>query len=156
MWVDGIRSCLEKQLSLGNVPTDEMLMMSGMKKSARKSPSELELKPPTPRMSGSEANGKNVSRHSSSGESQSSRLSQKNPAVKKILLANPFCADCGAKDPDWISLNLGVVVCIDCSGVHRSLGVHVSKVRVLEHVHLHRRWNCSYTSSDTTCMIAAL
>ena len=52
----------------------------------------------------------------------------RNPAVRKILEANPICADCGTENPDWVSLNLGVVICIDCSGVHRSLGVHVSKV----------------------------
>jgi len=42
-----------------------------------------------------------------------------------------ICADCGSPDPDWASLNLGVIVCIECSGVHRQLGVHVSKVRSL-------------------------
>lgn len=34
-------------------------------------------------------------------------------------------------DPDWVSINLGLLCCIKCSGVHRSLGVSVSKVRSL-------------------------
>jgi Arf-GAP/coiled-coil/ANK repeat/PH domain-containing protein len=38
-------------------------------------------------------------------------------------------SQCSTKDPDWISINLGVMICIVCSGIHRSLGVHVSKVR---------------------------
>ncbi|KAJ2854546.1 hypothetical protein J3B02_002622, partial [Coemansia erecta] len=44
---------------------------------------------------------------------------------------NSVCADCGARQPDWCSLNLGCLICIECSGIHRSLGTHISKVRSL-------------------------
>lgn len=41
---------------------------------------------------------------------------------------NRFCADCDSPDPKWVSISHGVFICIKCSGVHRSLGVHISKV----------------------------
>lgn len=44
---------------------------------------------------------------------------------------NARCCDCGNTDPKWASINLGITLCIACSGVHRSLGVHYSKVRSL-------------------------
>lgn len=42
---------------------------------------------------------------------------------------NQICVDCGDKNPTWISINLGVIMCLECSGIHRSLGTHVSKIR---------------------------
>ena len=35
-------------------------------------------------------------------------------------------------DPDWASLNLGSLICIECSGIHRNLGTHLSRVRSLD------------------------
>merc|ERR1719192_308721 len=46
-----------------------------------------------------------------------------------VIPGNEVCADCGAADPQWASINWGVVLCIECGGIHRSLGVHITKVR---------------------------
>uniref|UniRef100_A0A8D3DQH4 Arf-GAP with coiled-coil, ANK repeat and PH domain-containing protein n=1 Tax=Scophthalmus maximus TaxID=52904 RepID=A0A8D3DQH4_SCOMX len=47
------------------------------------------------------------------------------------LPGNELCCDCSQTAPCWASINLGVLLCIECSGIHRSLGVHCSKVRSL-------------------------
>uniref|UniRef100_A0A4W5R5L9 ArfGAP with GTPase domain, ankyrin repeat and PH domain 2 n=1 Tax=Hucho hucho TaxID=62062 RepID=A0A4W5R5L9_9TELE len=45
---------------------------------------------------------------------------------------NSFCVDCEAPNPTWASLNLGALICIECSGIHRNLGTHLSRVRSLD------------------------
>ncbi|KAJ7222576.1 hypothetical protein GGX14DRAFT_514246 [Mycena pura] len=45
---------------------------------------------------------------------------------------NKVCADCKHNDPRWASWNLGVFLCIRCSGVHRGMGTHISKVKSVD------------------------
>ena len=48
------------------------------------------------------------------------------------LPGNERCAECESLQPQWTSVNLGIVLCLDCAGLHRSLGVHISFVRSME------------------------
>uniref|UniRef100_A0A8C1ZGD0 Arf-GAP with GTPase, ANK repeat and PH domain-containing protein 3 n=1 Tax=Cyprinus carpio TaxID=7962 RepID=A0A8C1ZGD0_CYPCA len=65
-----------------------------------------------------------------------SRLGSQSDAVTiqsiRNVRGNSFCADCDAPNPDWASLNLGALICIECSGMHRNLGTHLSRVRSLD------------------------
>ena len=42
---------------------------------------------------------------------------------------NRRCADCNTPNPTWASINIGCFLCLECSGIHRNLGTHISKVR---------------------------
>ncbi|XP_066846848.1 arf-GAP with SH3 domain, ANK repeat and PH domain-containing protein 1 isoform X6 [Anser cygnoides] len=48
------------------------------------------------------------------------------------LPGNEVCCDCGSPDPTWLSTNLGILTCIECSGIHREMGVHISRIQSLE------------------------
>ncbi|XP_032406927.1 arf-GAP with SH3 domain, ANK repeat and PH domain-containing protein 1 isoform X4 [Xiphophorus hellerii] len=45
---------------------------------------------------------------------------------------NEICCDCGAAEPKWLSTNLGILTCIECSGIHREMGVHISRIQSME------------------------
>jgi len=53
------------------------------------------------------------------------------PSARQIvdIPGNQCCCDCGAIEPQWASINFGVTLCIECGGIHRGMGVHISKVR---------------------------
>lgn len=48
------------------------------------------------------------------------------------MSGNDECCDCGAPAPSWLSTNLGVLICIECSGIHREMGVHYSRIQSLD------------------------
>ena len=120
-WIGGIRHCLEHQLTHGNVPADSLLLKPGTPKVQRSSKDGF--------VPGAN-NDDDIDTKKAESPSMSSIQSPppKNPILREIIEQNITCADCGMKRPEWVSINLGLVVCIECSGVHRSLGVHLSKV----------------------------
>uniref|UniRef100_A0A673XS33 Arf-GAP with GTPase, ANK repeat and PH domain-containing protein 3 n=1 Tax=Salmo trutta TaxID=8032 RepID=A0A673XS33_SALTR len=65
-----------------------------------------------------------------------SRLGSQSDAASiqsiRNVRGNSFCVDCDTANPDWASLNLGALICIECSGIHRNLGTHLSRVRSLD------------------------
>ncbi|PNS20553.1 hypothetical protein CAC42_6003 [Sphaceloma murrayae] len=78
-------------------------------------------------------------RHATTGDKPGFMRFEGEAGTSEVLLrirdadeGNKFCADCGSDSKvDWVSINLGIVLCIECSGIHRSLGTHISKVRSL-------------------------
>jgi stromal membrane-associated protein len=61
----------------------------------------------------------------------SDKLKHQISIIEKYLKRpeNQLCADCKRPQPTWASMNLGVFVCIKCSGCHREIGVHVTKIK---------------------------
>ncbi|XP_048957337.1 arf-GAP with GTPase, ANK repeat and PH domain-containing protein 1 isoform X9 [Canis lupus dingo] len=65
-----------------------------------------------------------------------SRLTSQSEAMAlqsiRNIRGNSHCVDCDTQNPNWASLNLGALMCIECSGIHRNLGTHLSRVRSLD------------------------
>ena len=65
-------------------------------------------------------------------EEEKTALLERTKILIKTLIQVNKCADCGAENPTWLDINWLVLLCMDCSGIHRSLGVQISKIKSLE------------------------
>lgn len=76
-----------------------------------------------------------MSAHKESGEANEALIDE----LKELMCipGNESCADCPNRDPTWASVNLGILICMKCSGIHRMMGTHISKVRAVDL----DRWN---------------
>ncbi|GAA5837838.1 hypothetical protein JCM11251_004673 [Rhodosporidiobolus azoricus] len=66
---------------------------------------------------------------------QDKATTQRHLAILKEMLKRPenkLCADCKRNDPRWASTNLGCFMCIRCSGIHRGMGVHITRIRSVD------------------------
>jgi Arf-GAP/SH3 domain/ANK repeat/PH domain-containing protein len=79
---------------------------------------------------------------SSTGGKRDDKQDQYDRALDKLIKeiinkivnieGNDKCCDCNAYQPDWLVTNLGILVCIECCGIHREMGVQISKTQSIK------------------------
>jgi len=124
LWITDLRNTIEKRLVSG----DHVPVMS-----SKKHPTQVGIDVFQRSNSRTSSNTAEVlpGPTAAPGTPVSVRRARHAPTIAEIRSKNPQCAECGREAPEWASLNLGCLVCIDCSGVHRAMGVHISKMRSL-------------------------
>jgi hypothetical protein len=156
-WTTALRGCIENKLvrngsaGVESLKTDAGRTAAPAESSIPHSPARQRRLSQTAAMSSSSSPssisvlGQNSPHHTRAASSESVVIPlhatvgslgspRKNPAKLQSVInftGNGTCADCTETHPEWVSMNLGVLLCIECSGIHRSLGSHVSKVRSL-------------------------
>ncbi|XP_021272241.1 arf-GAP with SH3 domain, ANK repeat and PH domain-containing protein 1-like isoform X3 [Numida meleagris] len=84
-------------------------------------------------LSNSKEEALNVAFSNVQGGGESSREELTRAIVEEVrnMPGNRDCCDCSAPDPTWLSINFGILICIECSGIHREMGVHISRIQSL-------------------------
>jgi hypothetical protein len=135
-WTQSIRSAIEHSYHAADFPsngpygnfvsTDESFSGGG-------SSGNTGYNSVTPGVGGDDGNNNTGNTNNAAAQltSSSGNDERTTALVATILAKNTVCADCGRPHPDWASTSLCVVICIDCAGIHRALGTHISKVRSL-------------------------
>uniref|UniRef100_A0A8V0ZT87 Uncharacterized protein n=1 Tax=Gallus gallus TaxID=9031 RepID=A0A8V0ZT87_CHICK len=84
-------------------------------------------------LSNSKEEALNVAFSKVQGAGESSREELTRTIVEEVrnMPGNRECCDCLAPDPTWLSINHGILICIECSGIHREMGVHISRIQSL-------------------------
>ncbi|XP_040978582.1 LOW QUALITY PROTEIN: arf-GAP with SH3 domain, ANK repeat and PH domain-containing protein 1-like [Aquila chrysaetos chrysaetos] len=84
-------------------------------------------------LSNSKEEALNMAFSKAQGGGKSSQEELTRAIIKEVrgMPGNRECCDCSAPDPTWLSINLGILICIECSGIHREMGVHLSRTQSL-------------------------
>ncbi|NXW84082.1 ASAP1 protein, partial [Alopecoenas beccarii] len=75
----------------------------------------------------------NVAFSKAQGGGESSRGELVQAVIQEVrgMPGNRECCDCSVPDPTWLSVNLGILICNECSGIHREIGAHLSRIQSL-------------------------
>lgn len=144
-WIGAVNNALQSAFEGRNQPPHNQSDQPGLSRDigsvlTGKSPSNIGHS--LSQMGGSSHANSNVGRRTTVGarpsylRSDSNSYSEDPTKLLREIRAreqgNVWCADCGSdQKTEWVSINLGIIVCIECSGIHRSLGTHISKMRSL-------------------------
>ncbi|KAK4486212.1 hypothetical protein RD792_008882 [Penstemon davidsonii] len=132
-WIEKITGVITSLLS--SQEPERLFCASPVSESSSMGSPQRELRTIEEDTSVKDLSTRNIMRATRSSLKMQCSLKNEKPvdALKK-LPGNDKCADCGAPEPDWASLNLCILICIECSGIHRNLGVHISKASCLLHL----------------------